>query len=147
MQYRLRLSAMRNAEVMAAVVAKWAAPAARQLLVKRLDSMGWVQTLTNWGVNSGLVPVGWSAASEIAPLLSDLSEESIRCIVLPMFDGVPDAALPHLAHDVLKSAAQRGEFSLMGGAITLERKDIVELMRLVQLNMPVESAEKIEIKV
>ena len=112
-----------NSHILAAVITKWAQPAIEQLLSGRMDSLPWVQGVTNKVRSTGWVSPNWSLGKEIAPLMQGMTE----VLVIPMIEsylrGFPDEALPHVAHKFVDTAIANNGLSLFDDNVDIEKEE------------------------
>jgi hypothetical protein len=79
----------------------------------------------------------WSISKEISPLLDGLSSSLIEPMLARYLQGIPDEAIPELAHKVVEDAIRNGGLSLFEGKVEFETDDLEELRMLLRYNLPV----------
>lgn len=130
-----------NAQKLAAILADWARPAIAQVAASRLENFGWVRNLQDGIKNLGIVGNNYSIASDLNPLLKPI----INAIVEPMLEAqlskIPDAAIPHMARNIVNEIGSKGQMTFLDGLIVLEPKDVGELQRLVEMNLPCDKTD------
>ena len=87
-----------NSSILAAVLAKWAQPAIKQLAGERFDSLPWLNAISNKVKSTGWVPQNWSLGKEIAPLLGGMTEVIVAPMIERYLQGLPDNSIPQMAH-------------------------------------------------
>lgn len=136
-----------NAQILSAVLSHWARPAVTQLATERLVRMPMLQAIQQRIVASGLVNTTYNIGNDITPLLSPIVNNVLQPYLERQLSQLPDEAIPSLAREILAQASSRGEYSLLDGAIVLDKEDITELQRLVEKNLPLpEREEAYEVK-
>lgn len=141
------MNAMTNAQIFSAIIARWASPAVRQLLAGQLDRLPIMTQATQWIRSIGLAPShSWTLGQELLPLLNGMSEATVTGLLAPYISRIPDTAIPHLAHELARRSSGTEPVQILGGTITIDREELEELKRLIELNFPAETQEKIEIR-
>ena len=100
-----------NAQKLAAVLNKWAQPAIQGLLGGRLGQLPFIANIDAKVRSTGWVSPMWSISKEIAPVLNGLSSSLIEPMLAGYLQGVPDNAIPELAHKVVDDAIKKGGLS------------------------------------
>lgn len=132
---------MENAKILSAVVNKWAQPAIQQLTSGRLDNLPLFATISNKIRSTGWVSPQWSLGRELSPLLGDAMGSIVEPMLLRYLQGIPDEALPKMAHGIVDNAIQQGGLSLMDGNVIFDLEDLRELKKLLEWNLPLASEE------
>lgn len=126
-----------NAQKLAAVLNKWAQPAIQGLLGTRLGQLPFIANIDAKLRSTGWVSPMWSISKEISPLLDGLSSSLVEPMLARYLQGIPDEAIPELAHKVVEDAIRNGGLSLFEGKVEFETDDLEELMTLLRYNLPV----------
>ncbi len=126
-----------NAQKLAAVLNKWAQPAIQGLLGTRLGQLPFIANIDAKLRSTGWVSPMWSISKEISPLLDGLSSSLIEPMLARYLQGIPDEAIPELAHKVVEDAIRNGGLSLFEGKVEFETDDLEELRMLLRYNLPV----------
>lgn len=126
-----------NAQKLAAVLNKWAQPAIQGLLVSRLGQLPFIANIDAKLRSTGWVSPMWSLSKEIAPLMDGLSSSLVEPMLARYLQGIPDSAIPELAHKVVDDAIKVGSLSLFEGKVEFEKDDLEELKMLLQYNLPI----------
>ncbi len=126
-----------NRQILAAVLNKWAQPAIRQLAGQRLSSLPGVANVEAKIRQTGCVSPMWNLGSEISPLVQGLSSSIVEPLLVNYLQGVPDDALPQLAHNIVNDAIKNGGLTLFEGAVEFEVEDLEELKKLLRYNLPI----------
>ncbi len=125
-----------NAQKLAAVLNKWAQPAIQGLIGQRLGQLPFMANIDAKLRSTGWVSPMWSLSSEISPLLDGLSSSLVEPMLSRYLQGIPDEAIPGLAHKVVEDAIKNGGLSLFEGKIEFELEDLEELKMLLRYNLP-----------
>ena len=126
-----------NAQKLAAVLNKWAQPAIQGLLGTRLGQLPFIANIDAKLRSTGWVSPMWSISKEISPLLDGLSSSLVEPMLARYLQGIPDEAIPELAHKVVEDALRNGGLSLFEGKVEFETDDLEELRTLLRYNLPV----------
>ena len=126
-----------NAQKLAAVLNKWAQPAIQGLLGTRLGPLPFIANIDAKLRSTGWVSPMWSISKEISPLLDGLSSSLVEPMLARYLQGIPDEAIPELAHKVVEDAIRNGGLSLFEGKVEFETDDLEELRTLLRYNLPV----------
>lgn len=132
---------MENAKILSAVVNKWAQPAIQQLTSGRLDNLPLFATISNKIRSTGWVSPQWSLGRELSPLLGDAMGSIVEPMLHRYLQGIPDEALPKMAHGIVDNAIRQGGLSLMDGNVIFDLEDLRELKKLLEWNLPLASEE------
>ena len=126
-----------SAQKLAAVLNKWAQPAIQGLLGTRLGQLPFIANIDAKLRSTGWVSPMWSISKEISPLLDGLSSSLVEPMLARYLQGIPDEAIPELAHKVVEDAIRNGGLSLFEGKVEFETDDLEELRTLLRYNLPV----------
>ena len=126
-----------NAQKLAAVLNRWAQPAIQGLLGTRLGQLPFIANIDAKLRSTGWVSPMWSISKEISPLLDGLSSSLVEPMLARYLQGIPDEAIPELAHKVVEDAIRNGGLSLFEGKVEFETDDLEELRTLLRYNLPV----------
>lgn len=140
------MTSFSNSHILAAVLVKWAQPAIEQLTSGRMDSLPWVQAITNKVRSTGWVSPNWSLSREIAPLTNGMTETIAMPLVENLMKSFPDEALPGIAHKFVDSAIQNNGLSLFDGNVVFDKDDMVELKHYLEWNLPIGASPVYEVK-
>lgn len=135
-----------NAQILAAIVGKWATPMAAPFLSTWMEGMPAIGALQNKVRSMGWVSPNWSLMAELSPLIEGASGTLIAPILANYLRGMDDTSIPAMAHGIVDSALQRGELRLMEGKVIIERSDLDRLKRLLDVNLPITAEEVITIR-
>lgn len=135
-----------NANILAAVLNKWAQPLVGTFLSAHMQSFPLVQGIQNKIRAMGWVGPNWSLFSELSPIMEGISGNLIAPIISKYISQVDDALIPKMAHSIVDNALANGELRLFEGKIIFEAEDLRSLKRLLELNMPYSPEEDIAIK-
>ena len=136
-----------NSSILAAVLTKWAQPALKQLTSERLDSLPWLNSISNKVKSTGWVSQNWSLGKEVAPLLGEMTEAIVAPIIERYLQGLPDNAVPQVAHTFVDNAIKNGGLILFDGNVVFEVEDLKELKGYLNWNLPLDKSSVYEVKV
>lgn len=134
-----------NAYKLSAVLTQWINPVVQQFAAGRMASLPFVQLIENKVKSSGWVSPAWSLASEISPLLNNVSGALVQPLLQRYISSVPDEQLPKMAHRIVDEAIKQGSLSLMEGRVVFEKEDLEELKQLLNYNLPLSQEEEYEV--
>ena len=135
-----------NAQILAAVLARWGQPAIEQLTSGKLDNLPWMQAVSNKVRSMGWVSQNWSLSKELSPLMSSITEALIVPVIERYLQGMPDASLPSIAHSLVDAALVNGSLSLFEGNVVFEKEDLDELKNYLNWNLPLGESPVYEVK-
>jgi hypothetical protein len=135
-----------NARILGAVLNKWAQPLVASFLGANIQSVPFMQGIQNKVRSMGWVSPNWSIMSEISPLMESVTGNIIAPMIERYVSGLDDASIPKMAHAIINDALKNGELSLFEGKVVFERKDLEQLKRLLDLNLPYDPNDDVIIK-
>ena len=125
-----------NREILSAVLVKWAQPALQEFLGGKLGTLPGIANIESKLRSTGWVSPMWSLGAEIAPLVGNIAAPVIEPMLSKYLEGIPDEALPQMAHSLVENAIKQGGLSLFEGKIEFEKEDLEELLTLLRYNLP-----------
>lgn len=134
-----------NAEILAAIVNKWAQPLIATFINEHVQSMPFIQGVQNKVRSLGWVSTKWTLLGELSPIMESLSGSIITPYLNKYLTQIDDASIPKMAHGIVDTALKNGEMVLFEGKVTLEESDLRTLKRLLELNLPYDKSEDITI--
>lgn len=137
---------MTNAQILTAVILKWAEPVlpaiANNAVTGMANSMLPVEKfLKNWGLASPQ----WTMAGQIQSLVSAGGAKMIRPFLENAVSKIPDSMIPQIAHEYVDGAIQQGGITLFD-KLTFEKEDLQELKKYLDCNLPYTPAEEYQVK-
>jgi hypothetical protein len=135
-----------NARILGAVLNKWAQPLVASFIGANIQSVPFMQGIQNKVRSMGWVSPNWSIMSEISPLMESVTGNIIAPMIERYVSGLDDASIPKVAHAIINDALKNGELSLFEGKVVFERKDLEQLKRLLDLNLPYDPNDEVIIK-
>ena len=135
-----------NRQILAAVLNKWMQPALSQLAGAKLMRLPFLANLEAKIKSTGWVSPMWSIANEVTPLLSGVASQVIEPIIAEYLQGIPDQAIPKMAHQLVENAIKQGQLSLFEGNVVFELCDLEELQKLLKYNLPIKEEECYHVK-
>jgi hypothetical protein len=135
-----------NARILGAVLNKWAQPLVASFLGANIQSVPFMQGIQNKVRSMGWVSPNWSIMSEISPLMESVTGNIIAPMIERYVSSLDDASIPKVAHAIINDALKNGELSLFECKVVFERKDLEQLKRLLDLNLPYDPNDDVIIK-
>ena len=130
-----------NRQILAAVLNKWLQPAFNQMTGAKLMQLPFLANIEAKVRSTGWVSPMWSMANEVAPLLSGVTTQLVEPMISQYLQGIPDQAIPKMAHQLVENAIKQGQLSLFEGNVVFELCDLEELQRLLKYNLPIKEEE------
>lgn len=135
-----------NAQILAAIVNKWAQPMMAPFLSSWVEGTPAVAALQNKVRSMGWVSPNWSLMAELSPLVEGASGSLIAPLLTQYLSGLDDSSIPQMAHGIVDAALEKGELRLMDGKVIIERGDLDHLKRLLDNNLPIVAEEVITLR-
>ena len=135
-----------NRQILAAVLSKWVRPALQGLVGTRISKLPFIGNIEAKIKATGFVSPMWNMGSEIAPLFNGLSSSLIEPIIAQYLKGVPDEAIPQMAHAIVNDAIKNGGLNLFEGNVVFEVEDLEELRTLLRYNLPITENQTYQVK-
>lgn len=135
-----------NAQILSAVINKWAQPLIGTFIGGNVASMPFVQMIENKVRSMGWVSPNWSLVKELSPMMEGITGNLITPFLNKYLSQLDDASIPKMAHGIVNNAIVNGELSLLEGKVVFEESDLKALKRLLDLNLPYKADEDIIIK-
>lgn len=134
-----------NAQILSAVLNKWAQPLIKTLLSSKVQSVGFIQGIENKVRSMGWVSPNWSLVSELSPIMEGVTGSLMTPVLNKYLSNLDDSSIPKMAHDIVDEALKQGKLSIFEGKIELETEDLIELKNLLNYNLPIsdEAAYKV----
>lgn len=126
-----------NRQKLAAVLNKWMQPALQQLASEKLMRLPFLANIEAKVKSTGWVSPMWSMANEVTPLLGGVVTQVVEPIIAEYLQGIPDEAIPKMAHQLVENAMKQGQLSLFEGNVVFELCDLEELHKLLKYNLPI----------
>lgn len=130
-----------NREILSAVLVKWAQPAIAEFVGGKMGTIPFVANIETKLRSTGWVSPMWSLGAEVSPLIGNVAAPIIEPMLSKYLEGIPDEAIPQMAHSIVENAVKQGSLSLFEGKIEFEREDLEELLTLLRYNLPYKKAE------
>lgn len=134
-----------NAQKLAAVLNKWVQPAIQGLVGAKISQLPFLANVEAKIKSMGWVSPMWSLGKEVSPLLGGVSTSLIEPLLNRYLQGVPDDAIPNLAHSVVSDAIKNGGLELFEGNIVFEVEDLEELQNLLRYNLPIVESDSYQV--
>ena len=130
-----------NSEILAAVLNQWAQPAIQSIAGSMLMQLPLLANIEAKVRSTGWVSPMWSLSKEISPLMGGLTGKIVEPLLANYLRGIPEDAIPQLAHTIVENAIKEGGLSLMEGNIIFEKEDLEELQKLLRYNLPIQEVK------
>lgn len=134
-----------NAQKLAAVLNKWVQPAIQGLVGAKISQLPLLANVEAKIKSMGWVSPMWSLGKEVSPLLGGVSTSLIEPLLNRYLQGVPDDAIPNLAHSVVSDAIKNGGLELFEGNVVFEIEDLEELQNLLRYNLPIVESDSYQV--
>ena len=135
-----------NRQKLAAVLNKWMQPALAQLAGAKLMRLPFLANIEAKIKSTGWVSPMWSMANEVTPLLGGVVTQVVEPMIAEYLQGIPDQAIPKMAHQIVENAMKQGQLSLFEGNVVFELCDLEELQKLLKYNLPIAENECYQVK-
>ena len=135
-----------NRQKLAVVLSYWMQPALQQLAGAKLMRLPFLANIEAKIKSTGWVSPMWSMANEVAPLLGGVTTQLAEPIISQYLQGIPDQAIPQMAHQLVENAIKQGQLSLFEGNVVFELCDLEELQKLLKYNLPIKEEECYKVK-
>ena len=135
-----------NRQILAAVLNKWLQPALAQFAGAKLMRLPCLANIEAKIKSTGWVSPMWSMANEVAPLMGGVVSQVVEPIIAEHLKGIPDQAIPKMAHQLVENAMKQGQLTLFEGNVVFELCDLEELHKLLKYNLPITENECYQVK-
>ena len=135
-----------NRQILAAVLNKWLQPALQQMASTKLMQLPFLANIEAKVKSTGWVSPMWSMANEVAPLLGGVTTQLVEPMISQYLQGIPDQAIPKMAHQLVENAIKQGQLTLFEGNVVFELCDLEELQKLLKYNLPIKEEECYKVK-
>ena len=135
-----------NRQILAAVLNKWLQPALQQMASTKLMQLPFLANIEAKVRSTGWVSPMWSMANEVAPLLGGVTTQLVEPMISQYLQGIPDQAIPKMAHQLVENAIKQGQLTLFEGNVVFELCDLEELQKLLKYNLPIKEEECYKVK-
>lgn len=134
-----------NAQILSAVLNKFLQPVVIQFASAKMNTLPFIQSLQNKFIASGWVSPNWNVAQELAPIIEPITSNLMEPFLKKYLSGVPDEAIPQIAHSFVDNAIANNGISLMEGRLVFDRNDMEELKKLLLYNLPIKQTEEYQV--
>ena len=121
-------------------------PALAQLAGAKLMRLPFLANIEAKVKSTGWVSPMWSMSNEVTPLLGGVVTQVVEPIIAEYLQGIPDQAIPKMAHQLVENAMKQGQLSLFEGNVVFELCDLEELHKLLKYNLPITEEECYQVK-
>lgn len=134
-----------NRQILSAVLTKWMQPVINQFAGSKIGSLPFIANIEAKLKSTGWVSPMWSLGNEIAPLVGGIGNKLIEPMIAQYLNGVPDDAIPSIAHQIVQDSIKNGGLKLFEGKVEFEVADLEELQKLLRYNLPIKEAQSYEV--
>lgn len=126
-----------NAQILSAVLNKWAQPFIKTMLTNKVNSIGFLQNIETKIRSTGWVSPNWQLMQDLSPMMDSISGSIVTPILAKYISKLDDASIPQMAHNIVDDALKKGSWSWFDGKLVFEREDLQELKNLLNYNLPI----------
>jgi hypothetical protein len=130
-----------NAQILSAVINKWAQPLIKALLADKVQAIGFLQNIEAKVKSTGWVSPNWSLMQDLSPIMEGVTGSLVTPLLSKYLSMVDDASIPKMAHDIVDEALKQGKLNIMEGKIELDTEDLIELKNLLNYNLPIKEEQ------
>lgn len=94
----------------------------------------------------GWVSPNWSLYSELSPIMESVTGNILTPFISKYVSQIDDSLIPKMAHSIVDNAIKNGELALFEDKIIFEEADLKKLKKLLDLNLPYNPEDDINIK-
>lgn len=134
-----------NAQKLATVVSTWARPAICQLAAQKLRDVPFMRSLQSAIIGTGIVSDTYCIGDDIEPIMAPIVDSIVVSYLTNKFAQIDDSTIPEMAQAIVYAAAEKGEYSILGGVVKFSADDLIELQDLLEKNLPACKQEKYQI--
>lgn len=135
-----------NRQILSAVISRWLQPAINDMASAKLMQLPFLANIEAKVKSTGWVSPMWSMANEVAPLLGGVTTQLVEPMISQYLQGIPDEAIPKMAHQLVENAIAQGQLTLFEGNVVFELCDLEELQKLLKYNLPIKEEECYKVK-
>ena len=125
-----------NVEILSAVIAKWIQPLITSIATANMSKMPFIGNIEAKIKASGWVSPNWNIANELSPFMPSVSQALIKPALLNALSGVSDDQVPAFAYGIVDTAIEKGSLEILDGNVKFDKNDLLQLRRLLELNLP-----------
>ena len=125
-----------NVEILSAVIAHWIQPLVTSIAAANMNKIPFIGNIEAKIKASGWVSQKWNIASELSPFMPSVSQAMIKPALLNALSGVSDEQVPAFAFGIVDTAIEQGCLELFDGNLKFNKEDLLQLRRLLELNLP-----------
>lgn len=125
-----------NAQILAAILAKWMQPITAQMTVLKLSNIPAIASAENIIRTFLPMPPNWSLGNELAQYIPAVMSSGLEPLLTGLLSGIPDSAIPALIRPIVDKGIADGGMALLAGNITFTKEDLIELKKYIDYNMP-----------
>ena len=112
-----------NAQILSAVINKWAQPLIKALLADKVQAIGFLQNIEAKVKSTGWVSPNWSLMQDLSPIMEGVTGSLVTPLLSKYLSMVDDASIPKMAHDIVDEALKQGKLNIMEGKIELDTEE------------------------
>lgn len=134
-----------NKQILSAVLTKWMQPVINQFTGSKIGTLPFIANIEAKLKSTGWVSPMWNLGSEIAPYIGGIGSKLVEPMIAQYLNGIPDDAIPSIAHQIVQDGIKNGGLKLFEGKIEFEVVDLEELQKLLKYNLPIKDVQSYEV--
>jgi hypothetical protein len=139
-----------NSQIFAAVINHWIQPFVSSIAASKLQGNGFIQTIEN-SIKKWLpVSPSYSFSEEIGWAVSPIAKNMIEPRIQKFISQLPEESIPQAAHDLVDAMLEKSESNKTVSffeILLVEHEDVLELKRILTLNMPIPEKDNYTVKI
>ena len=135
-----------NAQILSAVLNKWAQPFIKTMLTSKVNSIGFLQNIETKIRSTGWVAPNWQLMQDLSPMMDSITGSIVTPMLTRYISQLDDASIPQMAHNIVDDALKNGSLSLFDGKVVFEREDLQELKNLLNYNLPIKAEDVYQVR-
>ena len=135
-----------NAQILSAVLNKWAQPFIKTILSSKVNSIGFLQNIETKIRATGWVAPNWQLMQDLSPMIDSITGSIVTPMLTKYISQLDDASIPQMAHNIVDDALKNGSLSLFDGKIVFEQDDLQELKKLLNCNLPIKAEDVYQVR-
>ena len=135
-----------NAQILSAVLNKWAQPFIKTMLTSKVNSIGFLQNIETKIRSTGWVAPNWQLMQDLSPMMDSITGSIVTPMLTRYISQLDDATIPQMAHNIVDDALKNGTLSLFDGKVVFEQEDLQELKKLLNYNLPIKAEDVYQVR-
>ena len=130
-----------NAQILSAVLNKWAQPFIKTMLTSKVNSIGFLHNIETRIRATGWVAPNWQLMQDLSPMMDSITGSIVTPMLTRYISQLDDATIPQMAHNIVDDAIKNGSLTLFDGKVVFEQEDLQELKNLLNYNLPIKAED------